>query len=172
METTATYWEARIKTYGFHRMTELCLFELSLENFEIPRLGHALCRMGEEGIPLVLTFAQVASQGLSTSFVVPRRFEGAVRDRLREAVDLDRQGFSVEVIFFYGPHFGDRYGIAEAALQTLAGVGIYPAATACSGSCVYLVLPEGRSEEAVRVLSESFDIPRASSQKSPGANQA
>ena len=177
METTATYWEARIKTYGFHRVTDLCLFELALESFEISRLGHTLCRMGEEGIPLVLTFAQVTLQGLKASFVVPRLFEGPVRERLQETVDPDGEGvalqvFPVEVIFFYGPHFGDRYGIAEAALQSLAGDGIRPTATACSGSCVYLVLPERQSDEAVRVLSEAFDIPRASSHKSPGMNRA
>jgi aspartokinase len=177
VETTATYWEARIKTYGFHRVTDLCLFNVSLENLEISRLGHTLCRMGEEGIPLVLTFSQVTSQGLKASFVVSRLFERPVRDRLQEAVHPDGEGvalqvFPVEVIFFYGPHFGDRYGIAEAALQSLAEDGIHPTATACSGSCVYLVLPEGRSDEAVRVLSEAFDIPRASSQKSPGVNRA
>jgi aspartokinase len=177
VETTATYWEARIKTYGFHRVTDLCLFKVSLENFEVFRLGHPLCRMGEEGIPLVLTFAQGTSQGLSASFVVPHLFEGSVRERLQETVDPDGEGvalqvFPVEVIFFYGPHFGDRYGIAEAALQSLAGSGIHPTATACSGSCVYLVLPEGKSDEAVRVLSEAFDIPRASARKSPGVKQA
>jgi aspartokinase len=176
LETTATYWEARIKTYGFHRVTDLCLFELAVDNLKISLLGHALCRMGEEGIPLVLTFSQIASQGLSACFVVPRLFEGRVLNGLQEAADLGdgvvRQVLPVEVVFFYGPHFGDRYGIAVAALQSLAGGGIHTTAAACSGSCVYLVLPEGRSEEAVRVLSEVFEIPGASLQKSSGVNQA
>ena len=38
-------------------------------------------------------------------------------------------------------------------------------ATACSGSCIYIVLPKGKSEEAVLALSEVFEIPKASSHK-------
>jgi aspartokinase len=177
LEITAAYWEARIKTYGFHKVTDLCLFQLDVDSPKISQLGHALCRMGEEEISVVLTFALVALRGFSACFVVPRRFEGPMQDLLRQEVDLGGDGIAgrvtpVEVVFFYGPHFGDRYGIAEAALRALAGIGIKTTATACSGSCVYLVLPEGRSEEAVRVLSETFEIPRASSQKRPGVNQA
>jgi aspartokinase len=173
VETTATYWEARIKTYGFHTRTELCLFQLTVERFRIALLGQAFCRMGEEEIPLLLTFARDTPQGLSASFVVPRLLEGRVREMLQEDESLARdkastQALPVEIVFFYGPHFGDRYGIAEATLEPLEGCGIHPMATACSGSCVYLVLPEGRSEEAVRILSQAFEIPRASSQKSPG----
>lgn len=173
METIATYWEARIKTYGFHIRTDLCLFQLRVERFRIGLLGQKFCRMGEEEIPLLLTFARDTPQGLSTCFVVPHLLEGRVREMLREEENLAKDTASahalpVEIVFFYGPHFGDRYGIAKATLEPLEGCGIHPIATACSGSCVYLVLPEGRSEEAVRILSQAFEIPRASSQKSPG----
>ena len=174
LETTAAYWEARIKTYGFHRVTDLSLFELTLASLNLPLFGQALCRMGEEGIPLVLTFSWVTSQGLAACFVVPRAFEGRVRDRLQEETALSGEGtvrvLPVEVVYFYGPHFGDRYGIAEAALKVLTESGIRATASACSGSCVYLVLPEGQSEEAVRALSRNFEIPRAMSQKAAAVN--
>jgi hypothetical protein len=39
-------------------------------------------------------------------------------------------------------------------------------AVVCSGACIYIVLPEGRSEEAVRVLAETFEIPKVSLRKS------
>lgn len=172
LEITSAYWEARIKTYGFHRVTDLRLFGVDVGGLDLSALGHALCDMGEEGIPLVLTFAQATSQGLAARIVVPLVHEALVRQRLQEAVAMGgnvtaREVAPVEVIFFYGPHFGDRYGIAEVALRCLAQRGIHATATACSGSCVYLVLPEGRSEEALRVLSETFDIPRAPSRRPP-----
>lgn len=177
VETTAAYWEARIKTYGFHTRTELCLFRVTVESPGTASLGRALFRMGEEGIPLLLTFARDTAHGLSACFVVPSLFEGRVRERLREDESLGKdkastQALAVEIVFFYGPHFGDRYGIAEAALQSMERGGVSPLATACSGSCVYLVLAEGRSAETVHVLSQAFKIPRASSQKSAGGNQA
>jgi len=175
LETTAAYWEARIKTYGFHRAPDLCLFELAVDSLMIPLFGRALCLMGEEGVPLVLTFSSVTPEGLAACFVVPRLFEGRVRDRLQKEFgpggDGTRRVLAVDVVFFYGPHFGDRSGIAEAAVKALAGSAIRAVATICSGSCVYIVLPEGRSEEAVRALSESFEIPKASSQKSHGVKQ-
>jgi aspartokinase len=177
LEITAAYWEARIKTYGFHRVTDLSLFELDVESSKMSVLGHTLCRMGEEGIPLVLAFSWITLREFSACFVVPRLFEGTTRDLLRRAVNscsegIARRDLPVEVVYFYGPHFGDRYGIAEAALRALAGSGIQTTATVCSGSCVYLVLPDGGSGEAVRVLSETFEIPRASSQRQLGVNRA
>lgn len=35
-------------------------------------------------------------------------------------------------------------------------------AVVCSGACIYIVLPEGKSEEAGRVLAETFEIPKVS----------
>lgn len=175
LEVTASYWEARIKTYGFHAVTGLSLFDLTVDSGRLSLLGRALCRMGEEGIPLVLTFSCLTSEGLGVSFVVPRAFEGRVRDRLQEETGPGEKGMAgraspVEVVYFYGPHFGDRSGIAETALNVLAGSGIRAKASACSGSCVYLVLPEGGSETAVDALSRTFEIPRAKSHKKAVGN--
>jgi aspartokinase len=77
----------------------------------------------------------------------------------------------VEVVFFHGPHFGDRYGIAETAFGALADNGIQVIAGVCSGSCVYLVTPEGGAEDVVRVLSGTFEIPKAPSRKGSGTDQ-
>lgn len=175
LETAAAYWEARIKTYGFHRVPDLCMFEITLDSFKVPLFGRALCEMGEKGVPLVLTFSTATSDGLSTFFVVPRPFEGLVRDHLQEKVGPADQVMlrvlAVDIVYFYGPHFGDRSGIAEVANQALAGSAVRATATVCSGSCIYLVLPEGGSEEAVRALSETFEIPIAPSRKSCGVNE-
>ena len=174
LEVTASYWEARIKTYGFHRLTDLSLFKLTLDSRELPLFGRALCRRGEEGIPLVLTFSWGLSQGLAACFVVPRAFAGPSGLGTPSPRPVSGQkavrALPVEVVYFYGPHFGDRYGIAEAALKALATSGIRPTATACSGSCVYLVLREGQSEEAVHALSRTFEIPKAVSQKAAFGN--
>ena len=65
-----------------------------------------------------------------------------------------------EMVFFQGPHFGDRYGILDAAVRGLAARRVKMTAAACSGACIYIVLPEGKSEgAAVAALSEVFEIP-------------
>jgi aspartokinase len=50
-------------------------------------------------------------------------------------------------------------------VRALACKGITINATACSGACIYIVLPEGKSEEAVKALRESFEVPGASIHK-------
>ena len=78
---------------------------------------------------------------------------------------------------FYPARFQEEFGgeMAEVFAQELSGLKstsissaarrVKMTAAACSGSCIYIVLPEGKSEEAVAALSEVFEIPRASTLK-------
>jgi hypothetical protein len=66
----------------------------------------------------------------------------------------------VEMIFFYGPHFGDRYGIADTALGILREKGLPIIAAGCTGASVYIILPENCAAKARDVLSDSFDTPK------------
>jgi hypothetical protein len=65
----------------------------------------------------------------------------------------------VEMIYFFGPHFGDRYGIAEAAVRVLHRESLSILAMGCSVSFIYIVLPEGMALQAKSLLAESFEIP-------------
>jgi len=133
--------------------------------------GRALVQMGEKGIHCHLTFSRPCFEGLEVCFLIqrdPDRLEG---EHLEQAVQRDAEKFTyktypAELVFFQGPHFGDRYGIAEVAVAALASGRVQMMAVVCSGACVYIVLPEGRSEEAVRVLAGTFDIPKVSLRKS------
>jgi aspartokinase len=176
LETSASYWEARVKTYGFQKVKELCLFDLVVDRFQTALLGHALHRLGEMGITYLLTFSRTISSEFSLSFVISRHLEIRVRDHLHHEAsvggnEITHRVTPIEVVFFHGPHFGDRYGIAETAFGALADNGIQVIAGVCSGSCVYLVTPEGGAEDVVRVLSGTFEIPKAPSRKGSGADQ-
>jgi aspartokinase len=169
LETKAAYRESRIKTYGFQRMTGLSLVRITVHRSETESLGQAFCRLGEEGIGFLLVFSQCRGQAMEVCLVVTAERVGVVEERLEEFLAgtdrLVRPGVPSEMVFFQGPHFGDRYGILEAAVRGLAARRVKMTAAACSGSCIYIVLPEGKSEEAVATLSEMFEIPRASSLK-------
>jgi aspartokinase len=65
----------------------------------------------------------------------------------------------VELISFQGPHFADRYGIADSAFKALDNQGIPIIIAACSGAAVYIVLPENKLHEARFFLSEAFEVP-------------
>jgi aspartokinase len=64
------------------------------------------------------------------------------------------------MVHFQGPHFGDRYGIADAAFRALTEGDLSPLAVSCSGASIYLVFRQGEAGEAVRLLEKVFEVPR------------
>lgn len=169
LETKAAYWEPRIKTYGFQRMTGLSLVEMTVPRAGIESLGSAFCRLADAGVGFHLVFSRTSFRGLEVSLLVTAQWAKVIEEHMQglmeDANKVILRISASEMVFFQGPHFGDRYGILDAAARGLAARGIGMKATVCSGSCIYIVLPEGKSEEAVLALSEIFEIPRASSQK-------
>ena len=65
----------------------------------------------------------------------------------------------VELLFFQGPHYGDRYGIADFTYQALKNHADLLLATVFSCASVYLVLPEGSAEGVKDRLTAYFNIP-------------
>ncbi|MCU0595181.1 MAG: hypothetical protein MUC98_06945 [Desulfobacterota bacterium] len=171
METRAAYRESRIKTYGFETMSDLSLLRVLVKQEQMESLGQTFCRLGEEGANFLLVFSQRRGEVLEICLIVTAIWARAIEDRLKEVLagkDASaRSGVPVEMVFFYGPHFGDRHGILDAAVKGLAARRVKMTAAVCSGSCIYLVLPEGNAEAAVASLSEVFEIPRAFIQKQP-----
>src|SRR4030042_534262 len=70
METKAAYWEPRIKTYGFQRMTGLSLVETKVRSAGIESLGQVFCRLAEAGVGFHLVFSRPSFQGLEGSLLV------------------------------------------------------------------------------------------------------
>jgi aspartokinase len=150
-------------------MAGLSLLKIPVEREQMEALGQAFCRLGEEGAGFVLVFSQRRGEILEIGLVVTAPWAKVMEDRLGEVLAGQgvRSCVPAELVFFYGPHFGDRHGILDAAVKGLAARRVKMTAAVCSGSCIYLVLPEGNAEAAVAALSEVFEIPRASSQKQP-----
>ncbi|PKN66507.1 MAG: hypothetical protein CVU57_05970 [Deltaproteobacteria bacterium HGW-Deltaproteobacteria-15] len=162
LETKAAYWEPRIKTYGFQKITDLCLVEVSGPLSAMSDLGLCLFRLGEEGIGFHLAFSWASTSEFELSLLVSGLAEKAVADRLNSLIPVEvlmRRVSPAELVFFQGPHFGDRYGIFHAAAKALSDRGLTMLAFTCSGSCIYVVLPKGKSGEAVLALTDAFDIP-------------
>ena len=65
----------------------------------------------------------------------------------------------VELLFFQGPHYGDRFGIADFTYRALKdhADGLLAAVFSCAS--IYLVLPEGSADGARDRLAASFNIP-------------
>ena len=164
METIAVYWENKAKTYGFQVERDLSLFQLSVAPFEMAELGSTLFN-DTSGIRFSWVLAQSsAHQRLKIYLLLNQEWAPSmlsIFDRSsKNGNDLNLQTTSaVELVCFHGPHFGDRYGIADTALGTLRRKGLPIIATGCTGASVYIIAPEKQSAEIKQILSGVFDTP-------------
>ena len=164
METIAVYWENKVKTYGFKIERDLSLFQISTEPHALTDLGSVLFN-DTSGIRFRWVLVQPFSrQRLNIYLLLNQKWAPSIpvlMEYTREnGIDLDLQTTSpVEMVYFHGPHFGDRYGIADTALGTLHRKGLPILAAGCVGASVYIVIPEQRSAEVKQVLSSVFEAP-------------
>ena len=167
METAAVYWESKVRIYGFTEVLGLSMFTLV---FPVQRMGYwgeMIQAMAEDHGTFELVFFQKKEKDLLKCGLVfdeksgnfqRRRIERAVHDEAATSFHID---FPVELVSFHGPHFQDRYGIAEAAFATLKKADFPLLAIGCSGTSVYIVLPEKKARPAAQLLAETFVVPRA-----------
>lgn len=165
MEIVAVYWESRIKTYGFDGLTNLALLEIIFPGNDMAAWGRRIKSLGKTGAGFHLVLARfLEDQKLALYLVFDLKWIESIKSHLNldsNSYRLSEINFQspVELLYFQGPHFGDRYGIAHAAFAELEKASIPLLAAGCSGSSIYLVLEEGCAEKAKARLSEAFEIP-------------
>ncbi|MEW6665841.1 MAG: hypothetical protein AB1512_11550 [Thermodesulfobacteriota bacterium] len=167
MEIIASYWEPRIRTYGFQKVTDLSLVEVTPGKGGMESLGLALSRLGEWGIDFQLVFSCPSPEKPGISYLLTARHaDGRLSEFIGQGGGSSPEGMfhvvsPVELVLFQGPHYGDRFGIVDASLQALIAKGLGIVASVCSGSCVYLVVPEGKADDVIMALSDAFEVPKA-----------
>lgn len=166
METVAMYWEPIIKTYGFQTIKGLALYkyvissELSFppdirpDNMQDDQNRfHLLCGQlnDNNGIDLLLLCESAHGSAFPRQVEAMLPVDAACRREVKRPVEL---------LFFQGPHFGDRFGIADFTCRALGEDAHRLLAAVFSCASVYLVLPEGKAEKAKKRLTTAFNIPR------------
>lgn len=166
METIAVYWESRIRTYGFHLTEGVRLCRIDISPDQLGAWGAALQSIADDEPGFRLVWAQTGAPGSIHFFLL---CDDEHWSRVRSFLECHRRCGTVDgmdaaeradLLFFQGPHYGDRYGVLDFTLAPLTASGIPLLAIACSVATIYLVLPAGRGEAARTLLSEAFDIPR------------
>lgn len=160
METIAVYWERRIKTYGFERLNDLALIEVCYPVGEIKSLGEFLCQDDKQSLKPKFMIAQESDGEISLLLCAPAEAGKRFHESLKGGTGRTSQRYihPVGVIFFHGPHYGDRYGIADATFSALSKSDIPILASGCSSSSIYLVLGQDYIDRAVEVLSQPFEV--------------
>ena len=160
METVAVYWESRIKTYGFQRVADLVLLEFSCPLGEAESLGEILCQESLRTLKPPFIIAQESGDEISFVVCLPENRARGFHEFLEgtPGLTLQKYLFPVGIIFFHGPHFGDRYGIADATFTALSKAHIKVIASGCSSSSVYVVLSQDDLDRAEAALGEPFEV--------------
>jgi aspartokinase len=168
METIAVYWEPKIKTYGMAQKTGLCLVStITVLNDTVVVLEEMCAQATLSQALIMISAGYQAGKGLRTSLVFDLPGE-SIENRL-ELFNHVGHIFSdgnleivpdVDMVYFHGPHYGDRYGIASTVFTALMAAAVPLLASACSASSIYLVVPKGRADDARNALSKDVIVPQ------------
>lgn len=177
METIAVYWEPIIRTYGFQFREGLVWHTLRLPLDRLDEWSRGLQGLGDPAATFQLTWARLDPESSMTVALV---CEPAHWPRIRPiwtgSAAFDVGGASseilVDLVWFHGPHFGDRYGIMDFTYQVLNRGRIPLLAAICSVASIYLVLPAGQGATTRTLLAGAFEIPTAVAGSRRGASPA
>lgn len=166
METIAVYWEPKIKTYGVFTANNLILVEVAVPTDKLSCWEGLLQKLETMTTEFCLVFLQCWNHREMKFYIVCRPATG---DQIRSALEDDISGsigetvysaIPIEMVHFQGPHFSERFGIADTTLKALNHGGVKIMAAAFSGSVVYLLLAEGDGQRAKGILDLAFEVPK------------
>jgi aspartokinase len=164
IETIATYWEPVIKIYGSNLKTGVTALSVSfsalhllpvlsflsdveeVDSFKVIALNTA--DQNSNNLLLLVTTAV----GIKLVKSLRRRFDQSGGVAIAEQPGL-------EVVYFHGPHFQDRYGVANAVVKTIEKANVECVFLNCSGTSIFLVTPAHVGSLAQKALEKVFMVP-------------
>ncbi|MGA3115231.1 MAG: hypothetical protein ABSF90_12470 [Syntrophobacteraceae bacterium] len=166
-EVKCSYNEQIVTIYGFTRQTGLYLWDVSLPLECMSGFGAFLSELGELGfkLPFLISNSAPGANGIHFSFALGedrRERAGQTFDKHLPGRDSFCRG-PVSVLFLHGPHFGDRYGIADTFVTALRNGGIPILALSCAVSSISAVIAGNDPDKAIEVLNTRFQTPGANS---------
>lgn len=165
METIAVYWESKIRIYGITIQSGLTLLKLDYPLECSGFWGDQLHGLQAVARRFYMVTSQLNEEKtLQLSVLVDQNVASECSLFLEKAVVKDGKSFfvandNVELIYLHGPHFQDRYGIADAAFSLLEKNNFSLLASGCTGTSVHLVVPAPTAKDVVQCLGETFVVP-------------
>ncbi len=165
MQTIAVYREERVKVYGITEKTGLALAILrfpaasaELWGQRITDLEHSLKRFelvtwhagNSNTIELHILFDSNDSKVLRSAVNALLKNEKNTKFTLEQPV---------EVLFLFGPHFQDRFGIVDIAFTALGNNNVDILVSGCAGTSMYFVTSKSQGQKGLKILTNTFLIP-------------
>jgi aspartokinase len=163
-EIMASYEEKVIRIYGIVEETDLDLWSLLVPPPSLADLGRAMESLARFGLKLPFLVALPGPAGRLLFAFCMNALAGEEVERILSThlpgSGVRRRG-RVAALFLHGPHFGDRYGIANALIQTLKQSDTEILALGCAVSSISVVIDAKDIPTATRALETAFSIPMA-----------
>ncbi|MFP4474917.1 MAG: hypothetical protein ACLFOY_05120 [Desulfatibacillaceae bacterium] len=156
-----------IPVYDIRQSGELALVSLSFDKDDAGPWGERVRALGEKGAAFTLAIAQAAQPDYLNFMIIAdaARTEDMVRDLDKAARETPGAVSGVlspvELLCMYGPHFEERYGIADAAVSLLDETNGLLLGACCTGTSVYLLVPGTMGRLAAQILATRFVVPGA-----------
>ena len=163
-EIVATYEEKVIRIYGIVEQTDLDLWSLFVLPPSLADLGAAMEMLARFGLKLPFL---VALPGPGERLLFAFCMATLAGDEIERVLAAHLPGSSVRrrrrvaALFLHGPHFGDRYGIANALIRALEHSDTEILALGCAVSSISVVINAEDIPAATGALETAFSIPRA-----------
>jgi hypothetical protein len=162
-EVVCSYQEKIIKIYNVTHHVDLDLWHIALPLHYMADFGKVLSGLDELKLkmPFLISNCSPDNQEISFSFCLAF----AHRDHVKQALHQNLPGLDafclgpVSLLFLLGPHFGDRYGIANTLLRVLRNAGIPLLALSYTVSSFSLVIQGNDPDQTMAALDSNFQIP-------------
>jgi aspartokinase len=165
LETIAVYKEERVKIYGITKKTGLTLVIIGFPASRIEQWGQLIVLIENhvERFELV-TYHATNKSMTELHMVFDQKKIDLLNDVLKKWVGTNQQAEfrlkqPVDILYLHGPHFQDRFGIADIAFNALLRNGIEILVSGCAGTSMYLVTPASQGQDVKKILAETFLIP-------------
>jgi len=165
LETIAIYWEEKVQVYGITQKAGLCLLKLSFLQEHAEKWGYRISEMQESTVKFDFVSQQTTDTNmLEFLFTYEKDKHHTLYQQLDEWLNEDnsaqvQEETNIDIVFLHGPHFQDRFGIAEGAFTALTAEGEIVLASGCAGTSMYVIIPGGQGEKAKQILTDTFHIP-------------
>lgn len=160
-EVIATYQEKIIRVYYIAHQAGLDLWDLSVPSSQaLEDFAQALIALGERNRTIPFLVAVPGPGKMFTlSFSVSADYAGEVKDILQANLPAitTRRHSPVAAVFLHGPHFGDRYGIANTLIKTLDRAKVSLLALSCAVSSITAIVKEVELPAVLQVLGKTFE---------------
>lgn len=165
METIAVYWEPVIRVYGFDTRENVAMLAIDTLLEQCDFLATSIESFNGDPCKYLMVLSQLITPD-KIRFHLVINSDSAIRCKTHfESILANAKETNiilsdpVDVLFFHGPHFQDRYGIAETAFTSLDMDQVDLLLTGCTGTSIYMVVKAGQAQLTKQMLTKNFTVP-------------